>query len=101
MTAATVATYVLLVLGVACQAIACVGVLVMRDALDRIHFAGAGTTLGPILVAASLVVRRSFTAAGIETLATVAILCLLGSPLVIATGRAARRVQPIANEDEQ
>jgi monovalent cation/proton antiporter MnhG/PhaG subunit len=93
------ATHVLLVVGVTCQAICCVGVVAMRDTFDRLHFAGAATTLGPVLVAASLVVRRSLTAPGFETIATAAILCLAGPALLIATARAARETSETDEEE--
>jgi monovalent cation/proton antiporter MnhG/PhaG subunit len=84
---------VFLVLGVACQFICCVGVLAMRSVFDRLHYAGAGTTLGPLLIGASVLVRQTTSGAGIETMVTMALVVLLGPVVVLATARAARRVE--------
>jgi monovalent cation/proton antiporter MnhG/PhaG subunit len=83
---------VFLVLGVACQFVCCVGVFVFRDVFDRLHYAGAGTTLGPLLIGAAVLVRQTTSAAGITAMLVMAIVVVLGPALVIATARAARRV---------
>jgi monovalent cation/proton antiporter MnhG/PhaG subunit len=84
---------VLLVLGVACQLICCLGVVAMRTVFERLHYAGAGTTVGPLLVGAAVLVRQTTSAAGIETIVTMALLVLLGPVVVLATARAARRLE--------
>jgi monovalent cation/proton antiporter MnhG/PhaG subunit len=84
---------VFLVLGVACQFVCCLGVVVMRNVFDRLHFAGAGTTLGPLLVGAAVLVRQTISAAGITTILIMAAVLVLGPALVIATARAARRIE--------
>jgi monovalent cation/proton antiporter MnhG/PhaG subunit len=84
---------VFLILGVACQFICCVGVVAMRTVFERLHYAGAGTTLGPLLVGAAVLVRQTTSAAGIETIVTMALLVLLGPVVVLATARAARRLE--------
>ena len=80
-----------LVVGVLCQLICCLGVLVMPTALDRLHFAGAATTLGPLLVGAAVLVRQTTSAAGIETIVTMALILLLGPVVTLAMARAIRR----------
>lgn len=82
---------VFLVLGVACQLICCLGVVAMRNVLDRLHYAAAGTTLGPIFIGVAVMIRESVSAGGLETIATVAFLFLLNPVLTIATARAATR----------
>jgi monovalent cation/proton antiporter MnhG/PhaG subunit len=84
---------VLLTLGVACQIICCVGVVVMRSVYDRLHYAGAGATLGPIFIGAAVLIRESVSAGGLETIATVALVVLLNPVLTIATARAARQLE--------
>jgi monovalent cation/proton antiporter MnhG/PhaG subunit len=84
---------VFLVLGVACQFVCCLGVVVMRNVFDRLHFAGAGTTLGPLLIGAAVLVRQTTSAAGITTILIMAAVLVLGPALVIATARAARRIE--------
>lgn len=80
-----------LVAGVACQLICCIGVLVMPTAFDRLHFVGAGTIFGPLLVGAAVLVRQTTSSAGIETLVTMALIVVTGPVLVLATARAIRR----------
>jgi monovalent cation/proton antiporter MnhG/PhaG subunit len=82
----------LLVVGVLCQLICCVGVLVARNAFDRLHYSGAATTLGPFCIGVAIVVRESVSAGGIQTIVTVLLMFLLNPVLVIATARAARRI---------
>lgn len=84
---------VLLTLGVACQIICCVGVVAMRSVYDRLHYAGAGATLGPIFIGAAVLIRESVSAGGLETIATVALVVLLNPVLTIATARAARQLE--------
>lgn len=84
---------IFLALGVGCQLVCCVGVVAMRNVFDRLHYAGAGTTLGPVFVGVAVLIRESVSAGGLETIATVAILFLLNPVLTIATARAARRLE--------
>lgn len=84
---------VFLVLGVACQLVCCLGVLVMPTVFDRLHYVGAGSTLGPLLVGAAVLVRQTTSGAGIETMATMALIVLLSPVLLFAIVRAARRFE--------
>jgi len=84
---------VLLALGVGAELLCCVGVLAMRNAADRLHYAGAGTTVGALLILAAVLVREGLTSQGLEAIAAVAILFGLGPLLVHATARAARRIE--------
>lgn len=83
---------VLLALGVGAELICCLGVLLMRNAFDRLHYSSAATTVGPVLIGAAVLVRESVSAGGLETIATVSLLFLLNPVVLIATARAARRV---------
>jgi monovalent cation/proton antiporter MnhG/PhaG subunit len=83
---------VFLVVGVSCQFVCCLGVLVFGNVFDRLHFAGAGTTLGPLLIGAAVLVRQTTSAAGITTMVIMVVVLVLGPALVIATARAARRL---------
>jgi monovalent cation/proton antiporter MnhG/PhaG subunit len=84
---------VFLVVGVICQLIACLGVLAFPNVFDRLHFVAAGSTLGPLLVGAAVLVRQTTSAAGITTMVVMAVLVLFGPSLLIATARAARRLE--------
>ena len=80
----------LLVVGVVVQLGCAIGIVVMRDAYQRLHYAAAATTIGPICIAAAVVARTSFSAPGEKAVLT-AVLLLVGGALVVhATGRAAR-----------
>jgi monovalent cation/proton antiporter MnhG/PhaG subunit len=91
-TARDVIVDVLLALGVGAELICCIGVLVMRNAFDRLHYSSAATTIGPVLIGAAILVRESVSAGGLQTIATVALVFLLNPVVLIATARAARRV---------
>jgi multicomponent Na+:H+ antiporter subunit G len=70
----------LLIAGAAVELLACAGVVLMRDALDRLHYAAAGT-LAAILVAAAVLVRDSFSLIGAKSI-VVAVLVLVTSPVL-------------------
>jgi monovalent cation/proton antiporter MnhG/PhaG subunit len=84
---------VLLALGVGAELVCCIGVLLMRNVFDRLHYSSAATTVGPVLIGAAILVRESVSAGGLQTIATVALLFLLNPVVLIATARAARRVE--------
>jgi multisubunit Na+/H+ antiporter MnhG subunit len=82
---------VLLVAAVAAQLICALGVVVMRTAADRLHYASAAFTVGPFCVLAAILLREGMTTASYDTIATVGLM-FLGGPIVIhATARALRR----------
>lgn len=94
---------VLVALGVGGQLLCCVGVAVMRDVFDRLHFAMAAATLPPLLVAAAVVVEEGWGSSAINALAAAALLFVLSPAAAVATGRAARQrllgqVEPSAEE---
>lgn len=80
---------VLLVAGGSLQAVAVLGLLVMRDALDRLHYVGVAG-YGALAVGAAILVRQSFSLIGDKALATGAVLALLGPVLVHTTARSLR-----------
>lgn len=82
---------VLVSLGVATEVVACVGLAAMRNAIDRLHYANAGTTLGPAFVAAAVCVREGVASAqGLAALLIAVVFAFAGSALGIATARAIR-----------
>jgi monovalent cation/proton antiporter MnhG/PhaG subunit len=81
---------VLLVLGVGVELACCVGVLVMRDAYDRLHYTAPATTIGPLAIAAAIVLQESLSAAGIKALLVALALLITNPVLTHATARAAR-----------
>ena len=93
MSATELAIDVLLAAGTACQLICCVGVLAARDAFDKLHYSGAASTLGPILILAAILIRHGLSAPGLATIVTVGLLVAINPVLVSVTAGAARRVE--------
>lgn len=83
---------VLLGLGVASEWLCVIGVVVMRTTFDRLHYAAAGTTVPAFLVLAAVLVREHVSSGGMQAIAAVGFLFLLNPVLLIATARAARRI---------
>ena len=80
----------LLFAGVVLQLLACAGVLVRREALDRLHYAGIGVP-ATLLVAAAVLVWDPISTLGGRA-ALVAVLVLACTPVLThATARALRR----------
>jgi multicomponent Na+:H+ antiporter subunit G len=70
--------------------ISCLGVLVMRDPLDRLHFTAPAGVLAPVAVAAAVLVEEPLSSAGIKAV-IVALLLIVTTPVLShATARAAR-----------
>ena len=90
MTARQVAVAALLTLGVGVELVCCVGVLVMRDAYDKLHYTAPATTIGSLAIAAAVVVSESFSQAGIKALLVFLALLVTNPVLTHATARAAR-----------
>jgi multisubunit Na+/H+ antiporter MnhG subunit len=88
-----VAVDVLLALGVALELTCVVGVVVMRDTFDRLHYVGAATTVPAFLILAAVICREHLSAGGIEAIAAVGIMFMLFPILLTSTARAARRVE--------
>ena len=91
MSAHEIAVHVLVWTAVATELVCCVGIVAARNALARLHYAAASSTLGPILVAVAIAVEEGVRSVAASAALVVAVLLLLGSPAVtIATARAAR-----------
>jgi monovalent cation/proton antiporter MnhG/PhaG subunit len=81
---------VLVAAGVAGELLCCIGLLVVRDVFDRIHFAMAATTVPPFLIAAAVIVEEHWTQPGINALVIAVALFVINPALATATARAAR-----------
>lgn len=93
MTAAHLAAQVLLWTGVAAEGICCVGVWWMRDVFDRLHYAAAATSAGPVLIGISAAITGAGSLSGtVEAVTAMAVLLLVNPVVTHATGRAARRL---------
>jgi multisubunit Na+/H+ antiporter MnhG subunit len=77
--------------GVAVELVCCVGLFVARNAIDRLHFASAANVVGPVLIAAAVCFEEGFfTTNGLNAVAIVLMLAILGGAVSIATARAIR-----------
>jgi monovalent cation/proton antiporter MnhG/PhaG subunit len=93
MSGTNLAVDVLLGLGVAAELLCVAGVALMRTTFDRLHYAAAATTVPAFLVLLAVLVQDHLSSSGLEAIAAVALLFLLNPALVIATARAARRIE--------
>ncbi len=80
---------VLLIAGVALEVVAVLGVSVMRNVLDRLHYVSLAG-FGALLVGISILCAESFSLIGDKALVTGALLVLAGPVLVHATARSLR-----------
>jgi multicomponent Na+:H+ antiporter subunit G len=90
MSARHVVAGVLLVAGIGVQALSCLGLLLARDVLDRLHVAAPATMLGGPLVCAAVLVNEGFTLGGIKAILIAAALLATGPVATHAIGRAVR-----------
>jgi monovalent cation/proton antiporter MnhG/PhaG subunit len=81
---------VLLAFGVGVTLLSCLGVLVMRDPYDRLHYTGPAAVLAPVAIAAAVVLEEQLSAAGIKALLIALVLVVTNPVLGHATARAAR-----------
>jgi multisubunit Na+/H+ antiporter MnhG subunit len=81
----------LIVLGVTTELVCCLGLVAMRNAIDRLHYAGAATVVGPALIAAAVCVEEGFfTVNALNAVVVALMLALLGAALATGTARAIR-----------
>lgn len=91
MTARQWALDVLVGLGVGVELLCCLGMLAMRNAVDRLHFVAGAGTVGPWPLAVAIVVREGIGSAQALSAILVAVAFLVGGPaLTSATARAFR-----------
>lgn len=89
MSARHVISLVLLVAGVGLELVAVIGVTVMRDVFDRLHYVGLAG-YGALLVAVSILWEENFSLIGDKALLTGVLLVTIGPVLVHATARSLR-----------
>jgi multicomponent Na+:H+ antiporter subunit G len=76
--------------GVAGEVLCCLGLVVMRDVYDRLHYAMAATTVPPFLLASAVIVEEDWTQPAINALVVAVVLFLTNPVLAHAIARAAR-----------
>ena len=90
MSVGDIAVAVLLGLGVASALMGALGILTTRDPYDQLHFTGPATVVGPVTIAAAVLVEEPFSSAGIKAVLVALIMVGTGPILLHATARAAR-----------
>jgi multisubunit Na+/H+ antiporter MnhG subunit len=80
---------ILLAAGVALEVVAVLGMTVMRDVFDRLHYVGLAG-YGAVLIGIAILVRESFSLIGDKALATGFLLMTIGPVLVHTTSRTFR-----------
>jgi multisubunit Na+/H+ antiporter MnhG subunit len=80
---------ILLILGVALQLFAVLGMVVMRNAFDRLHYVGLAG-YGGLSIAIAILVRESWSLIGDKALFTGGLLLFIGPVLVHTTVRSLR-----------
>jgi multisubunit Na+/H+ antiporter MnhG subunit len=81
-----VAAVILLVAGGLLELIAVLGMCVMRDVYDRLHYVGLAG-FGALLISVAILVRESFSLIGDKALLVGLVLVLVGPILVQTTAR--------------
>lgn len=91
MTARQWALDVLVGLGVGIELVCCLGMLVMRTAIDRLHYVTGATTVGPLPIVAAIVVREGVgSGQAMSAFLIAAVLVFAGPALTSATARTLR-----------
>jgi multicomponent Na+:H+ antiporter subunit G len=85
-----VAAVLLFAFGAGVELICSMGVLLVSDTFDRLHFVGPASTVGPAAIAVGVILQEGFNQAGIKAVLVAATLALAGPLLAHATARAAR-----------
>jgi len=85
-----VAVAVLLAVGVASALMSALGLVATRDPYDQLHFTGPATVIGPVAIAAAVLVEEPLSSAGIKAVLVALVMLASGPVLIHATARAAR-----------
>ena len=83
-------TDVLLTVGAAAAFLSSLGVLLVSDFYDRLHYMGPAGSVGAVAIAASVLLRDSASPAGIKVFMVGVLLAVTNSVLTHATARAGR-----------
>jgi multisubunit Na+/H+ antiporter MnhG subunit len=81
---------VLLAVGVLAVLISCIGIVVMRTAMDRLHFTAPAGTIAPVAFAAAVLVEEPLSSAGVKAVLVALLIGITTPALSHATARAAR-----------
>ncbi len=86
----TIAVEVLLAIAVVTALLCCLGLLVMPDFYERLHYMASVTTVSAFAVLIAVVIQEGWGQATIKTILVCLVLLLINAILTHATARAAR-----------
>ena len=81
----------LLTVAVCAEILCCVGMMAMRRSLDLLHYVSAAVILGPLPLAAAIVIEEGLSSSGIITVLTALLMLLMSPILTHATANAIQR----------
>ena len=90
MSAADIAVTVLLAITVLLSLICCLGLVMMRDFYDRLHYMAPVSTIAAFCILAAVVVQEGWGQATLKTIIIVLVLFFMNATLTHATARADR-----------
>lgn len=104
MSAATIAVEVLVWLAVVTCLVCCLGIVVMKDFFERLHYMATVSTVAAVALLVAVVIEQGWGQAAIKMSLIVIVLFLMNAVLTHATARAARvrelgRWQPAEGEN--
>ena len=90
----------LLAAAVCAEMLCCAGMIAMRGALDRLHYVSAAMILGPLPLAAAIIIEEGLSSSGVKTMLTVLLLALIGPVMTHATANAIHRARSRSSRPE-
>lgn len=90
MSAATIAVEVLVWGAVATCLVCCLGMVVMKDFFERLHYMATVSTVATVALLAAIIIEQGWGQAAIKMTLIVVVLFLMNAVLTHATARAAR-----------
>ena len=90
MSAADLIAGVLVVIGFLSVLLSSAGLVAAETGWDKLHYTGPANVVGPVAIAAAVLVEDSLTSASVKAILVAVVLLITGPALVHATGRAAR-----------
>jgi multicomponent Na+:H+ antiporter subunit G len=81
---------VLLAVGVLLQLACCLGLLVIRDTFDQLHLLSAAGAIGPVAIAAAVIVEHGLSSFGIKAVLVTVMIGLTGPIMTHAIAKATR-----------
>lgn len=81
---------ILLAIAVLTALASCIGMLVMRDPYQRLHYLSPAASISPILIMVAVVLQEGLKQAGIKAILIAAVMFVMNAVLSHATARAFR-----------